>query len=128
VAFCCGSILWLTACGSVPFRAFRGARYYAKGSEALETGDPDRAIEELERAAELVPQASEIQNHLGLAYWAAGQPKRARHAFDRAVELDCDNRAARVNRGRLEAAMSFPEAGAVATGTERSDEGEMHGR
>jgi Flp pilus assembly protein TadD len=56
----------------------------------------------LSRAAELVPQASEIQNHLGLAYWAEGQPEEARLAFDRAIALDCDNIAARQNRKALE--------------------------
>jgi Flp pilus assembly protein TadD len=86
----------------MPLRTFRGARHYAAGSESLERGDPVHALDELSRAAELVPQASEIQNHLGLAYWANGQPEQARNAFDRAIELDCDNTAARQNRRALE--------------------------
>ena len=97
-----GLILLSIACESVPLRTIRGARYYAAGSESLERGDSARALEELSRAAELVPQASEIQNHLGLAYWAEGQPEEARLAFDRAIALDCDNIAARQNQRALE--------------------------
>jgi Flp pilus assembly protein TadD len=99
---CVGLTLSSMACESIPLRAVRGARYYVEGSESLEQGDSARALRELSRAAELVPQASEIQNHLGLAYWAEGQPNQARMAFDRAIELDCDNNAARQNRKALE--------------------------
>ena len=103
-------MLSLMACESTPIRALRGARHYAEGSEALERGESTRAILELERAARFVPQASEIQNHLGLAYWASGQIERARFAFEHAVDLDCDNRAARWNLERLDAMQA--EAGA----------------
>ena len=51
--------------------SFAGARLYRSGSQALERGDAEQAIADLERAAELVPHASEVQNHLGLAYAAA---------------------------------------------------------
>ena len=77
--------------------SYRGARLYVSGSHALERGEITRAFEALERAARLVPQASEVQNHLGLAYRAAGQPERARVAFERALGLDCANAAAREN-------------------------------
>ena len=77
--------------------SLEGARLYASGSEGLERGDTAQAIAQLERAAELVPQASEVQNHLGLAYRRAGRDAEARRAFARAIELDCDNRAAHEN-------------------------------
>lgn len=84
--------------------SLRGARLYASGTEALDNGDPQRAIVDLERAAGLAPNASEVQNHLGLAYAAAGREDDALHAFQRAVDLDCDNAAAgenlRVAEGR----------------------------
>jgi lipoprotein NlpI len=104
-----GVVLLLSclACESGPVRAMRGARHYASGTEALDRGDARRAIAELELAAALVPHGSEIQNHLGLAYWAAGDLERADRAFADALELDCDNRAARMNRDRLEAGLSF---------------------
>ena len=82
--------------------SFQGARLYRSGSDALERGETVRAIADLERAAELVPHGSEVQNHLGLAYDAAGRPEAARQAFERAVELDCDNEAARENLGFAE--------------------------
>jgi Flp pilus assembly protein TadD len=74
--------------------SFEGARLYQSGTAALDRGDSERAIADLERAAELVPAASEVQNHLGLAYAAAGRDDDAQHAFRRAVDLDCGNRAA----------------------------------
>ncbi len=77
--------------------SWEGARLYQSGSVALERGETDRAISELERAGDLVPEASEVQNHLGLAYQAAGRETEAREAFVRAVALDCDNGAAREN-------------------------------
>ena len=73
---------------------FQGARLYRRGSIALERGEVERAVADLERAATLVPHASEIQNQLGLAYAASGREWDALRAFRRAVELDCDNRQA----------------------------------
>ncbi|MEM9173600.1 MAG: tetratricopeptide repeat protein [Myxococcota bacterium] len=91
------------ACESQPVRAIRGGRLYVSGTEALDRGDATAAIAQLEAAADLVPGASEIRNHLGLAYWSAGDPERAREAFEIALDLDCDNEAARTNLARLEA-------------------------
>jgi len=84
-----------------PVRAIRAARYYAAGTRALEQGDDAVAIEELERAAVLMPDASEIHNHLGLAYWSDGREIEAERELERALELDCDNAAARANLARL---------------------------
>ena len=82
--------------------AFQAARLYNSGSDALERGDVERAVAELERAATLAPHASEIQNHLGLAYAASGREEDALRAFRRAVELDCDNRQALHNLAAAE--------------------------
>ena len=82
----------LLACTSLT-----AAQHYAEGSAALDRGEVERAIAELERAAALVPHASEVQNHLGLAYTAAMREDQALRAFERALELDCDNAAARSN-------------------------------
>jgi len=94
-----------TGCESAPLRAYEGARHYSAGTEALNQGQGTRAIEELEQAAVLVPQASEIQNHLGLAYWSDGRIEAARAAFERAIELDCENDAARANLDHLMASI-----------------------
>jgi Flp pilus assembly protein TadD len=77
--------------------SFQAARLYQSGTAALDAGEPERAVADLERAGALAPQASEVQNHLGLAYAAAGRPDDAERAFRRAVELDCENAAAREN-------------------------------
>lgn len=85
-------VLLLGGCTS-----YRGARLYQSGSAALDRGDFAGAVQDLERAAELVPHASEIQNHLGLAYAGEGRDAEALLAFERAVALDCDNAAASRN-------------------------------
>jgi len=77
--------------------SWRAAQLYQSGTQALSSGEIEQAVSELERAARLQPDASEIQNHLGLAKLASGDHDAAEAAFERAVELDCDNDAARRN-------------------------------
>jgi Flp pilus assembly protein TadD len=98
-----GAVVVALGCSS-----FRGARLYQSGTSALDRGDSSEAIAELERAAELLPEASEVQNHLGLAYQAAGRERDAEFAFRRAVALDCGNEAAVENLRVVEA--RAPEA------------------
>lgn len=74
-----------------------GARLFRDGTRALERGDSESAVRSLEAAAERTPEVSEVQNHLGIAYLSAGRRDDALRAFERAVELDCDNVAARRN-------------------------------
>jgi Flp pilus assembly protein TadD len=81
--------------------AIEGARLYSEGTRALERGDTENAVRSLERAAERAPDASEIQNHLGIAYLSAGRRDDALHAFERAVALDCGNAAAQRNLALL---------------------------
>ena len=92
---------FLGGCQSAPMRAWQGAQHFSAGDAALEREDPQEAIRELTLAATLVPHASEIQNHLGLAYWKAGDELAAVRAFEAALEIDCDNQPARVNLDRL---------------------------
>jgi Flp pilus assembly protein TadD len=96
-------VAWLLAglclLGPGACASLEGARLYASGTRALDRGEPARAVADLERAAELTPRASEIQNHLGLAYAAAGRDGEALQAFRRAVAIDCDNAAAQANLG-----------------------------
>ena len=89
--------LCLAGCASL-----EGAQLYARGSAALERGELPAAIADLERAAALVPEASEVHNHLGLAYARAGREDEALREFERAVEIDCDNEAARHNLAAAE--------------------------
>ena len=95
------ALVALPACAS-----YQGARLYRSGSLALERGDAAVAIRDLEQAARLVPQASEVRNHLGLAYQSAGRDADALAAFRSAVELDCDNAAAQANLAAAERAAS----------------------
>lgn len=94
----------VAACESRAVRSLQAGRLYTTGTEALDRGDHQTAIAQLEEAATLVPDASEIRNHLGLAYWSAGDSERARAAFEAAIDLDCDNEAARSNLASLDAA------------------------
>jgi Flp pilus assembly protein TadD len=96
VRFALACLLSLLGCAAVT-----GHRHFEAGNAALDRGDHALAVAELERAAALVPEASEVQNHLGIAYAASGRNADALAAFERAVALDCDNRAAAEN---LEAA------------------------
>jgi len=82
----------LLGCASI-----EGARLYSDGTDALERGDTEGAVRSLERAAERAPDASEVQNHLGIAYLASGRRDDALRAFERAVALDCNNVAAQRN-------------------------------
>lgn len=82
--------------------AFQGARHYASGTALLDRGEDERAVAALERAARLVPHASEVRNHLGIAYWRTGRFDAARDAFESALALDCTNEAARANLAALE--------------------------
>ncbi len=91
-----------TACQTAPVRIWRGAGHFSAGTDALVKGQGARAVAELEQAAELVPAASEIRNHLGLAYLSEGREREARTAFESAIELDCGNWAARQNLATLE--------------------------
>ena len=77
--------------------SLEAARLYARGTRALDRGDVLRAVEDLEAARALRPDRSEIRNHLGLAYLAAGRRAEAERAFEEAVRLDCGNRSARRN-------------------------------
>ena len=78
-------------------------RLYRSGTVALDRGEPQRAVADLERAAALAPDVSAIQNHLGIAYEEAGRSGDALKAYEQAVALDCDNRAAESNLRELRA-------------------------
>ena len=94
------SLLFLSAL-HVGCSNWRASQLYQSGSHALDEGDSTRAVSDLVQAAALKPESSEIQNHLGIAYERAGELASALAAFERAVELDCDNAAASANLASL---------------------------
>jgi Flp pilus assembly protein TadD len=113
-------VLSLASCAS-----HRGARLYRSGTASLERGDSEAAVAQLEEAASLLPQASEIENHLGLAYLESGRTREAVAAFDRAVALDCDNHAASENLTAAEAKLATARPTSDASGvTNRSGVGD----
>jgi len=89
--------------------ALDGARLGESGTHALERGDLEAAIADLEAAVERVPQASELHNRLGVAYAAAGRREEAIREFRSAVELDCANALAARNLERALAAAGDPQ-------------------
>lgn len=93
--------LLFVACATVD-----ATRLFRSGTAALDRGDASGAVRDLEAAAELLPESSAVQNHLGLAYAAGGRDADALHAFQRAVALDCDNGAAQTNLARARAQAS----------------------
>ncbi|NNL86317.1 MAG: tetratricopeptide repeat protein [Myxococcales bacterium] len=99
-----GSLLlgWVALATCLGCASYQAGRLYAEGSAVIST-DPAQAIDKLVRAAELAPHASEIHNHLGLAYAEAGRSSEALAAFERAVAVDCDNQAAQYNLSRARA-------------------------
>lgn len=88
------AIAFATIAGCASLEA---ARDYTAGTRALEAGDTATAITRLERSVALEPGVSESHNHLGLAYLQAGRVEEARRELERALAIDCDNRAARQN-------------------------------
>ena len=106
-----GSLSWLIVLSLLVLSfsgcaSFRAAQFYQSGTQALDRGDSETAIRDLEAAEALAPEVSEIQNHLGLAYLDAGRLGEARLAFARAVELDCENDAAQRNLDAVRRATS----------------------
>ncbi len=97
-------------CGVLGCEGLRGAHLYSEGTQALDRGDTARAIRDLEAASRIAPARSDIFNHLGIAYLEAGKPEAARVAFERAVDLDCTNRAAEENLKNLGVARLAPAA------------------
>lgn len=86
--------------GLLACSVLEGPRLHVQGTEALERGDYAQAREKLSQAAELVEHpraASQVQNHLGLAYLGEGNPELASAAFQQAIELDCRNEEAQYN-------------------------------
>lgn len=65
-----------------------GAYVDSLGWAYYRLGDYRRAVEQLERAAELLPGDPEINEHLGDAYWRAGRRQEARFQWTAVLGLD----------------------------------------
>jgi len=83
-----------------------------RGSAAIDRGDTEAAISDLEAAVGLMPESAAIVNNLGVAYLAAGRKNAALAAFERAVVLDCDHQPAQRNLKALQQDPAALAAGA----------------
>jgi serine/threonine-protein kinase len=57
------------------------------GQVLQETGNPERAVQEFQRAAQLAPQSDEAQRGLGDAFTALGKTADAERAYRQAIQL-----------------------------------------
>ena len=89
--------------------SLEAARHAERGSQAIDAGDPLRAIAELEKAVALEPRAAALHNNLGIAYLAAGRVADARRSFERAVALDCGHEPAQRNLRALREGRLAPQ-------------------
>jgi tetratricopeptide (TPR) repeat protein len=71
-----------------------GRIYYNRGTAFLNLGMIDRAIPDLQLAAQLNPGLSAIPGNLGVAYSKLGQHEQAIQAFSRAIKIDQERQAA----------------------------------
>lgn len=103
----------LLVCQAGACARHQSLRLEREALRALERGEAEVAVAKLEGAAMRAPQAASLQNHLGLAYAAAGRDLDALAAFGRAVDLDCNDAVARANLGaaRLRVAAHLAEGG-----------------
>jgi len=95
-------LLGLTGCGRSP------VKQAASGIEALNKGNPEKAVRRLEHAVEEMPEdldretASRIVEALGIAYVRSGQPEKARASLKQATTLTPKRFAPLYNMGMLE--------------------------
>jgi tetratricopeptide (TPR) repeat protein len=68
-----------------------GALYVALGSVYLRSGDFDKALPPLQKAAQLLPNSAEAHARAGTAYQYNGKPAEALQHYKKAVELDPGN-------------------------------------
>ena len=84
---------------------------FAKGMEAFQHHDYQKAVDLLQKATTAYPQYDVAYNNLGVAYMQLKQLDQARQAFQRAVALNDKNADADRNYGRLLiASKEYPQA------------------
>ena len=69
------------------------------GSEYLQRGQLQYAQERLDKAREMAPDDSRVNNMMGLLYWRLGDQERAQYFFRQAVDTDPGNPEAFNNYG-----------------------------
>ena len=87
-------------------------RLYQEGCDRLSAGDPRGAAEVLELAAERAPDEASIYETLARAYFASAQLRRARWAFEEALDRDPSDPYAHFGAGRCHERMGRLDAAA----------------
>jgi tetratricopeptide (TPR) repeat protein len=64
---------------------------YEKGRQASVKGDQSKAIDHLQKAAQIDPQFSDAYNGLGVVHMALGQTQMASEEFQQAINLEPDH-------------------------------------
>ncbi|ACJ00544.1 tetratricopeptide repeat protein [Rhodospirillum centenum] len=80
-------------------------------------GEIPRAVETLERAAELQPFEPEINDHLGDAYWVAGRRTEARFQWRRAAQQAEDDTLRHTAEAKLKDGLPLPRTAGTAPAT-----------
>ncbi|SOD02547.1 Tfp pilus assembly protein PilF [bacterium JGI 053] len=75
--------------------------YVERGWSALASGDPKRAVKELERALELAPDDAQAETLMGWAQMLRGQYDDALFTYYKVLSKSPDNPLARVNLGYI---------------------------
>ncbi|MDB6037316.1 MAG: Tetratricopeptide 2 repeat protein [Verrucomicrobiales bacterium] len=78
-----------------------GPRALLQGERLIGEEKFTQAIEKLKIATQLLPQNAQAWNHLGLAYYGAGQTDDAIRSYQQAIALDRNLSVARFNLGLL---------------------------
>lgn len=90
-----------------------GPKALLLGERYIGQGEYEKALKQLTRASELIPEHPQVWNHLGLAYHGLGQPVKAAEAYQRALRIDRNLPAPRYNLGLLYLEQShIPQAAA----------------
>jgi tetratricopeptide (TPR) repeat protein len=75
--------------------------YVERGWSAIASGDPKRAVKELERALELAPESEQAETLMGWAQMLRGQYDDALFTYYKVLAKSPDNPLARVNLGYI---------------------------
>jgi tetratricopeptide (TPR) repeat protein len=81
------AFLVMTGCSTVA-----SSPHYTEGTRAIERGDYQTAVKELEQAIQLEPRVSRYHNNLAFAYFHLGNEQKGWYHLRQAVLLDPDNR------------------------------------
>jgi tetratricopeptide (TPR) repeat protein len=65
----------------------QAGRLYADGIEAFQAGDPEKALEKFDKAAEIKPDVPEIHSAIALVHYETGAYDEALEASNRVLEL-----------------------------------------